>query len=163
VVAFEIARNVVERQGATAHFFVDGDAEQFRSGVRESGLSAEVSPTQQTTYGELRRDGEVLGTIVIGEDPDADSHIVLKRTLLLTGQLPAVDAGQSSSRLELGEHTRVAAAARAAVGEQKLAGASVLMFLRQWFTVAEPWTGQPGEYSTLENTVAGVRQFVEWA
>lgn len=161
VVAFEIVHNVVARTGATAHFFVEDDPEQFRRGLRESGVEAEVSPGSQATYAELRLDGSVLGTIVLGEDPEAHSWIELSRDLLKTGQLPAVDAARSGTRLALGEHSKLAEAARESVAERSLAGASVLAFLRQWFTVAEPWTGQPGEYVGLEQTLSGTRQFVK--
>jgi len=36
----------------------------------------------------------------------------------------------------------------------------VLAFLRQWFKVGEPWTGQPAEYSPLANTLDGVRRLL---
>jgi F0F1-type ATP synthase beta subunit len=160
VVAFEIVHNVCTHTKATAHFFVEDDTEQFRRGLRESGVEAEVSPSDRATYAELRKDGSVLGTIVIGDDPEADSWIMLSRDLLKSGQLPAVDATQSGTRLELGPHSELAGAARQSVAEGNMAGASMLAFLRQWFTVAEPWTGQPGEYVSLEQTLSGTRQFV---
>jgi F0F1-type ATP synthase beta subunit len=160
VVAFEIVHNVCSRCVATAHFFVEDDPERFRRGLRESGLEAEVSPSSNATYAELRQDGSVLGTIVLGDDPEAHSWVTLSRDLLKSGQLPAVDATQSGTRLALGEHSELADAAREAVAEGNLAGASLLHFLRQWFTVAEPWTGQPGEYVSLEQTLSGARQFV---
>jgi len=87
--------------------------------------------------------------------------VTLTRDLLLSGQLPAVDATNSGSRLELGEHTELASAARESVSKRSLAGASVLAFLRQWFAVAEPWTGQPGEYVSLDQTLSGTRQFIK--
>ena len=102
----------------------------------------------------------MIATIVLGYDPEADSWIAISRELLKSGQLPAVDATKSGTRLALGEHSLLADAARRAVVEGSLSGASLLAFLRQWFTVAEPWTGQPGEYSTLEQTLSGARQFV---
>ena len=160
VVAFEVVHNVCSHTKATAHFFVEDDLEQFRRGLRESGVEAEVIPSERATYVELRADGSVVGTIVLGDDPEADSWITLSRDLLKSGQLPAVDAAQSGTRLELGGHSELAGAARRSVAEGTLAGASVLAFLRQWFTVAEPWTGQPGEYVSLEQTLSGVRQFV---
>jgi F0F1-type ATP synthase beta subunit len=160
VVAFEVVHNVCTHAKATAHFFVGDDLEQFRRGLRESGVEAEVSPSSGVTYAELRKDGTVLGTIVLGDDPEADSWITLSRDLLKSGQLPAVDAAESGTRLELGDHSELARATRQAVAEGTLAGASVLAFLRQWFTVAEPWTGQPGEYVSLEQTLSGTRQFV---
>ena len=160
VVAFEIVHNVCTRTGASAHFFVADDPEQFRRGLRESGVEAEVSPGSDVTYAELRQDGQVLGTIVLGDDPEADSWITLSRNLLKSGQLPAVDAVQSGTHLELGDHSELAAAARESVAAGTLAGAAVLAFLRQWFTVAEPWTGQPGEYASLEQTLSGAREFV---
>jgi F0F1-type ATP synthase beta subunit len=160
VVAFEIVHNVCTRTKATAHFFVVDDPEQFRRGLRESGIEAEVSPSSNATYAELRKDGQVLGTIVLGDNPEAQSWVTLSRALLKSGQLPAVDATQSGTRLELGDHSELAGAARESVAEGSMAGASILAFLRQWFTVAEPWTGQPGEYVSLEQTLSGVRQFV---
>jgi F0F1-type ATP synthase beta subunit len=160
VVAFEVVHNVCTHAKATAHFFVGDDLEQFRRGLRESGVEAEVSPSSGVTYAELRKDGTVLGTIVLGDDPEADSWITLSRDLLKSGQLPAVDATQSGTRLELGDHSELAAAARESVAEGSMAGSSMLAFLRQWFTVAEPWTGQPGEYVSLEQTLSGARQFV---
>jgi F0F1-type ATP synthase beta subunit len=160
VVAFEVVHNVRTHTGATAHFFVEDDPEQFRRGLRESGVEAEVSPGSGPTFVELRRDGSVIGTIVLGGDPEADSWITLSRDLLKSGQLPGVDATQSGTRLELGDHSELAGAARQAVAEGNMAGASILAFLRQWFTVAEPWTGQPGEYVSLEQTLSGARQFV---
>jgi hypothetical protein len=113
-----------------------------------------------STYAEVLLDGSVLATIVLGDDPEADSWVTLSRDLLLSGQLPAVDAARSGTRLTLGDHARLAEAARQAVVERSLAGASLLSFLRQWFTVAEPWTGQPGEYASLEQTLSGARQLV---
>ena len=163
VVAFEVVHNVCTHTKATAHFFVEDDPEQLRRGLRESGVAAEVSPSSGATYAELRKDGAVLGTIVIGEDPQADSWITLSRDLLKSGQLPAVDAARSGTRLELGPHSELAGQARKAVAEGSMAGASMLAFLRQWFTVAEPWTGQPGEYVSLEQTLSGTRQFVTLA
>jgi hypothetical protein len=160
VVAFEVVHNVCTHTKATAHFFVEDDLEQFRRGLRESGVEAEVSPGSGMTYAELRKDGSVLGTIVLGDDPEAQSWVTLSRDLLKSGQLPAVDATKSGTRLELGDHSELAGAAREAVAEGSLAGASMLAFLRQWFTVAEPWTGQPGEYVTLEQTLSGARQFI---
>ena len=160
VVAFEIVHNVCTHIKATAHFFVEDDPEQFRRALRESGVEAEVSLGSGVTYAELRKDGSVLGTIVLGEDPKAQSWVTLSRDLLKAGQLPAVDAAQSGTSLALGEHSELAAAARESVAERNIAGASMLAFLRQWFTVAEPWTGQPGEYVSLEQTLSGVRQFV---
>lgn len=109
VVTFEIVHNVCTHTKATAHFFVEDDTEQFRRGLRESGVEAEVSPSDRATYAELRKDGSVLGTIVIGDDPEADSWIMLSRDLLKSGQLPAVDATQSGTRLELGAHSELAA------------------------------------------------------
>ncbi len=161
VVAFEIVHNVCKRTKASAHFFVKDDPEQFRRGLRESGVEAEVNAGSGVTYAELRKNGLVVGTVVLGDDPLADSWITLSRDLLKSGQLPAVDATRSGTRLELGEHSELAAAARDSVAAGNLAGASVLAFLRQWFTVAEPWTGQPGEYVTLEQTLSGARQFVK--
>jgi hypothetical protein len=161
VVAFELVHNVCTHTDATAHFFVEDDLEQFRRGLRESGVEADVSPGSDTTYAELREKGSVLGTIVLGDDPEADSWITLSRDLLKAGQLPAVDAAQSGTRLELGDHSELAAAARVSVAEGNIAGASILAFLRQWFTVAEPWTGQPGEYVSLEQTLSGARQFIK--
>jgi len=161
VVAFEIVHNVSSRTGATAEFFVEDDPERFRRGLRETGVEADVSPSSSGTYVELRKDGTTLGTIVLGDDPNADSWVTLTRDLLLSGQLPAVDATNSGSRLELGEHTELASAARESVAERSLAGASVLAFLRQWFAVAEPWTGQPGEYVSLDQTLSGTRQFIK--
>jgi len=160
VVAFEVVHNVCTHIKATAHFFVEDDPEQFRRGLRESGVEAEVTPGRGVTYAELRKDGSLLGTIVLGDDSDADSWITLSRDLLKSGQLPAVDATQSGTRLELGDHSELARAARESVAEGNMAGASMLAFLRQWFTVAEPWTGQPGEYVSLEQTLSGARQFV---
>ncbi|MGA8922358.1 MAG: hypothetical protein WB682_04365 [Candidatus Dormiibacterota bacterium] len=161
VVAFEVVHNVCTRTKASAHFFVADDLEQFRRGLRESGVEAEVSSSSGLTYAELRKNGLVLGTIVLGDDPEADSWITLSRDLLKSGQLPAVDATQSGTRLELGDHSKLAAAARQSVADGNLAGASMLAFLRQWFTVAEPWTGQPGEYVSMEETLSGTRQFVK--
>ena len=160
VVAFEIVLNVCTHAKATAHFFVEDDLEQFHRGLRESGVEAEVSPGSGVTYAELRKDGYVLGTIVLGHDPEAESWITLSRDLLKSGQLPAVDAANSGTRLELGDHSELAGAARQSVAQGTLAGASMLAFLRQWFTVAEPWTGQPGEYVSLGQTLSGTRQFV---
>jgi F0F1-type ATP synthase beta subunit len=160
VVAFEIVHNVCHHTGATAHFFVEDDPEQFRRGLRESGLETEVSPSSNGTFAELRQEGSLLGTIVLGEDSKADSWVTLSRDLLKSGQLPAVDATQSGTRLVLGEHSELADAVREAVADRSLAGASVLAFLRQWFTVAEPWTGQPGEYASIGQTLSGARQFV---
>jgi hypothetical protein len=160
VVAFEIVHNVCSRTKATARFFVQDDTEQFRRGLRESGVEAEVSPSNGATYAELWKGGSVVGTIVLGDDPDVDSWVTLSRDLLKSGQLPAVDAAESGTRLELGDHSELARAARESVADRSLAGASMLAFLRQWFTVAEPWTGQPGEYVSLDQTLAGTRQFV---
>lgn len=160
VLALEITHNLVARRGAAARYFVAGDVEQYRRALREAGIEAGVEAGQDGTYGELVVDGRLIGTLVIGADEAADSHVVLTRELVKRGQLPAVDAEQSGCRLELGEHGVLAAQARAAISDQGLKGATVLAFLRQWFTVAEPWTGQPGEYSPLDATLAGVRQLL---
>lgn len=160
VVAFEITRNVMSRGRLSALYLVSGDVEEFKRALREAGVEAAVVGGDNGTRCELLEDGGSVATLLVWTTDDADSHVVLTRELVRRGQLPGVDAAQSGSRLELGEHGELAAEARRAIAGETLAGAAVLAFVRQWFTVAEPWTGQPGEYSTLANTLAGVRQLV---
>lgn len=159
VLAFEITRNLTSR-GMTARYRVGGDVEEFRRALREAGVDAAAEPGGNSTRCDLLEDGRVLATLLVGADEAAESYVVLSRELLKQGQLPAVDAASSGSRLELGAHGELAAEARAAIAEQGLKGAMVLAFLRQWFAVSEPWTGQPGECFPLESTLAGVRQML---
>jgi vacuolar-type H+-ATPase catalytic subunit A/Vma1 len=161
VLAFEIVHNVCAHQAATCVFHVGDDAEQFRSALRESGVDAEVVADESPTRADLHSGDKVLGHLVLADDARADSWVVLSLSLLKTGQLPAIDASRSGTRLDLGSHGQVAQAAREAIGAATGARAGgILAFLRQWFHVAEPWTGQPAEYSTLGETIAGVRQLL---
>lgn len=160
VLAFEIVRNLRARTGASVRFIVDGDVERFRQGLLESSVEADVAAGEGPTRAELRSGGDLLATVVIGQDPAAESWVTLTRDLLKAGQIPAIDAARSGTLLDIGDHGSIAAAAREAVEAGGVAGAGVLAFLRQWFTVAEPWTGQPGEYSALGQTLSGTSQFV---
>jgi RNA polymerase sigma factor (sigma-70 family) len=154
VLAMEIAHKLRDRQGITAHWFVAGDAEWFRQAVRECQVAIDVQAGMAPTRMELRRGTEVVATLVLDEPGSADSWVTMRTDLLRSGQIPAVDAASSGTRLDLPEHADVAERARERVAAGS--GAGVLAFLRQWFFVAKPWTGQEEEYSPLEATLAGV-------
>lgn len=161
VLACEIVHNICSRHPVKCVFHVEDDAEQLRSALRESGVEAEVVADEGPTRADLLSGDEVLGRLVLADTAQADSWVVLKISLLKTGQLPAVDASQSGTRLDLGDHGEVARSAREAIGAATgVRAGGVLAFLRQWFHVAEPWTGQPAEYSTFDETIAGVRQLL---
>lgn len=157
VLAMEIVHNLC-RGGAVARFVTGDDPEQLRRALREADVAADVLAGEGPTRAEVRSQGTVLATVVLGEDAGAQAQVTVDRALLQQGQLPAVAAAGSSSSAASGDHARLADAARRAIAEGR--GAGVLAFLRQWFHVAEPWTGQPGEYSTLAQTLDGVRQLV---
>lgn len=160
VLVFEVAHNLASKMGARAVFHTP-EAEQFRRGLRESRVEADVTPAEAPSRVDLLVDGDVLATIVLGDDMTADSWAILTVGLLKTGQMPAIDPTLSGTRAELGEHGLVAERARKAVAQATgVRAGGVLAFTRQWFHVAEPWTGQAAEYSSLEETLAGIRRFL---
>lgn len=158
VLALEIVHNVGTRSGSSAVFHVP-DVEQYRAALRESMVAGRVVAGPEPARVRISRRGTPDTDLVLEEDPLADSWVVLSRELLRSGQLPAVDAAKSGTRATLAvEHRSLAAAARTAIAGQR--GGMVLAFLRQWFKVGEPWTGQPAEYSPLANTLDGVRRLL---
>lgn len=161
VLALEIVHNLIVKRGCRAVFTVP-DVEFFRNGLRESGIDSEVKPGAAPGRIRISEKGAVLATIVLGEDREATSWALLSVDLLKAGQLPAIDATRSASSAALpAEHTTLAAKARDAIAKPTGARAGFLLaFLRQWFSVGEPWTGQPAEYSSLTNTLAGARRLL---
>lgn len=161
VLALEIAHNLSVRQSATCVFHVADDGEQLRSALRESGVQAEVVSDEGPTRVDILGADETLGHLVLAETADAGSWVTLRTNLLKNGQLPAVDAAHSGTRLELGEHGQIAREAREAIaGATGARAGGLLAFLRQWFHVGEPWTGQPAEYSPMQDTLSGARQLL---
>ena len=87
----------------------------------------------------------------------ADAWAVLRRAVLASGRLPAVDLSESSSRLADSDPKSVAAAIKSAVA----AGNSALIdYLSQPFFVAEPWTGKPGETTEPDELRAQVAALI---
>lgn len=157
VLALEIAHNLAVREGLTAHFFVR-DTALFERSVRESKVMADVSKSDDISRLEMKRDGRTIATILLSADPVAASWVTMTRDLLVAGQLPAIDAIRSGSRLDLGEHGAVAGRARDAIAEGR--GEALLQYLRQPFYVAEPWTGKPAEYTELQETLESVTRLI---
>jgi F-type H+-transporting ATPase subunit beta len=110
-----------------------------------------------------------------------DGSIAFSRALAKQNIWPAIDPLASASRLLDGqlvgaEHMRVARAAQALLREQgvidnadstgeasplRSRARKVLLFQGQPFVVAETFTGRPGEYVSLEDTVHGFDEIVD--
>ena len=158
VLAIEIVNNLVATQQCSAVFSVP-DQELFRTGLREAEVEAFVEGGPPPGRVRISRRGSALAAIVLGPDEAATSWIVMSRELLKGGQLPAIDLARSGTHAALAPaHKLLAERARAAAADGK--AGMLLAFLRQWFKVGEPWTGQPAEYSSLAATLAGAERLL---
>jgi RNA polymerase sigma factor (sigma-70 family) len=104
-------------------------------------------------------------TAALAAELHLDTWLVLDRELFEQRHYPAISPLRSASRLldpampaaAGDEHRRVAGAVRRALAadpQHSPAAPRIRQALRQWFFVVEPWTGIPGEYSPLSDTIA---------
>lgn len=98
----------------------------------------------------------VLATLLpfAQSDEEPDALVVLRRSVLEGGRLPAVELSESWSKLANEDSTRLAQRVKTEVarGNTELAG-----YLSQAFFVAEPWTSRPGELTEREEMLMHVQ------
>lgn len=100
--------------------------------------------------------------------PELDTWIVLSPALAGQRLYPAIDPFRSGSRLLLEngvsfEHVQLIQRARAVLkqSDRDLHAQRLQLFLTQPFTVTEPFTGKPGEYVSLQETLRDSLAIIE--
>jgi F0F1-type ATP synthase beta subunit len=88
---------------------------------------------------------------------EADARVVLRRSVLEGGRLPAVELGESWSKLANDDSTRLAQRVKAEVARGNTELAS---YLSQAFFVAEPWTSRPGEQTERKEMLVHVQGLI---
>jgi hypothetical protein len=86
-------------------------------------------------------------------DDEADALVLLRRSVLESGRLPAVELSESRSKLADGDSTRLAQRVKAAVASRNT---DLTNYLSQPFFVAEPWTSKTGEMTEREDMIQHV-------
>jgi F0F1-type ATP synthase beta subunit len=166
VVAMEVMRNLCRRYGAHAAIrfsptepFTEPNVRQWLRKLRVEDVVEEMAAGDR---GEVVISGaqSIVATLLpfSGHSERVDAWCVLRRSVLDAGRLPAVDLGESSSRLAVTDSDGLAERVKAAVaaGNEELAA-----YLSQPFFVAEPWTARPGETTEREETVAHVETLLK--
>lgn len=87
----------------------------------------------------------------------ADAWVVLRRSVLEAGRLPAVELSESGSRLADVDWIRLAQKLKAEVAR---GSTDLIEYLSQPFFVAEPWTSRPGEVTDREDALEHVRRLI---
>jgi hypothetical protein len=88
---------------------------------------------------------------------EADARVVLRRSVLEGGRLPAVELSESWSKLANDDSTRLAQRVKADVARGNTELAS---YLSQAFFVAEPWTSRSGQLTEREEMLKHVKVLI---
>ena len=165
VVSMEVTQNLCRRYGATAALLVTSQDPFNESNVRSwverlkigdcvSEITAGDRPEIVITSARAR-----VATLLPFADSgvDADAMVTLRRSVLESGRLPAVEVSESWSKLAEDGAGSLPARARASLhgGNRDLEE-----YLAQPFFVAEPWTSKPGEVTEREKMIAEVASLV---
>jgi F0F1-type ATP synthase beta subunit len=166
VVAMETMRNLCVRYGASAIAGFNADSEFHETNIREwvdkLGVGNFVRAVEGRDRGEIvvTNSGGVVATILPFAKTDAisDAWVVLRRAVMDSGRLPAVDVDESSSRIASDDPETLG---RRAASEISRGNRALIEYLGQPFFVAEPWTGKPGEMTGREEMIAAVRHLIQ--
>jgi hypothetical protein len=88
---------------------------------------------------------------------DADARVVLRRSVLEGGRLPAVELSESWSKLADNDSTKLAQRVKAEVAR---GNTGLTTYLSQAFFVAEPWTSRPGQVTERDETLEHVQVLI---
>jgi len=157
----EVMQNLCRRYGATAICYATVHGTYNKSDVRSWVDKLRVGPVVASIEVAESAHIDVAGTqglvaTVLPFAADylaADAWVVLRRTVLASGRLPAVDLHESGSKY-LTEDSRVLAMR---VSNEVDQGNDLLAkYLAQPFFVAEPWTSTPGVITDREEMLVKI-------
>lgn len=161
-VAMETTQNVCRRYGAKAICHVTDTQPFNESNVRGwvdklnvYGCISEILPGLRATIS-IASTITVVATLLpfAQSGEEADAWVVVRRAVLESGRLPAVELGESWSKLADDDPTRLAQRVKAEVARGNTA---LTAYLSQAFFVAEPWTSRPGQLTEREEALEHVQ------
>jgi F0F1-type ATP synthase beta subunit len=156
VVASEVMQNVCRRYGAKAIFHAT-PAEQFSEDFVNHLLDKlkvrqwvdGIVPGRHPKISIANSAGPILTVLPFAAgSKGADAWVVLRRSVLDTGRLPAVDMQESGSNTP---DTAGRLFARHVAAEVARGHEGLKRYLTQPFFVAEPWTSRPGQATEPEH------------